>query len=689
MFHGGSADTNTDSPKQVGSETRMVTSFRRNGRVRGAAVRIGRENTMKRRDKAAQVGPGKRPTLSLCMIVKDEEANLARCLDSVRGVVDEIIVVDTGSTDRTVEIARQYGARIFFHHWDDDFAAARNVSLSHAGSDWILALDADEALAAEDRAKLLTLLREEGPTAYLLNIHSPIESRTSRASINPFPRLFRNRPAIRFEGRIHEQVSPSIARIGGRIVPSGVWVHHRGYHSRWADVPAKRGRNLRLLETQVSEHPDDPSAHLHLGMVYAQDARHDEAIACFQTAISVDGLPATNRVVARQGLANCFLKTQRYAEAWEECRLALGEDPGYAITHLTGAMALAKLKQYEAAIKQVELYLAKVVPLGRGIHLVLDQEPNLAFAWAFKGECYLAVGRVDRAEECYRTSLSCDPASADGHLGMGKIFRIKGRLQEAAAAFESAVELFKGLPHGHLALAETYAEQEKWTEALASIEKFVHVCPEDVGGLELHAQALLKLGRLREAEEAYRDLVKRSPSGLAYFALACLADARADRHAATNLCRKAWELERSDARIPFLLGCCLIDAGQYREALAALLEAERLAPGTPEIGQNLRLLSRRLAGASAGVLPSGAPSEPGARSAIRATGPPQGMQIDDPLPSGEERGISLAGHVAAHGRDPPPFVQPQSFRSFTLCGPDRDVRPIHQHVGSARPPQAT
>jgi tetratricopeptide (TPR) repeat protein len=526
------------------------------------------------------------------MIVKDEEANLARCLDSVRGVVDEIIVVDTGSTDRTVEIARRYGARIFYHQWDDDFAAARNVSLSHARSDWILALDADEALAAEDHAKLLKLLREEGPTAYLLNIHSPIESRTSHASINPFPRLFLNRPEIRFEGRIHEQVSPSIARIGGRIVPSGVRVHHRGYHSRWADVPAKRGRNLRLLERQVSEHPDDPSAYLHLGMAYAQDARHDDAIACFQTAISLNGLPATNRVVARQGLANCFLKTQRYAEAWEECRLALGEDPGYAITHLTGAMALGKLKQYEAAINQVELYLARVVPRGRGIHPVLDQEPNLAFAWAFKGECWFALGEVDRAEDCYRTALSCELDSPEGQFGMGKIFRLRGRPREAILAFERAARLFKELPRGHLALAEVYAEQEKWEEAAASSERFLQSCPEDAGGLELHAQALLKLKRFREAEAAYRSLVERVPSGLAYFALACLSDARGDRASAAALCWKAWEVEKGDARIPFLLGCCLIDAGQYREALAALLEAERLAPGTPEIEQNLRLLTR-------------------------------------------------------------------------------------------------
>ena len=99
---------------------------------------------MRRQGSVARSRPAKRQTLALCMIVKDEEAHLGCCLESVKGLVDEIVVVDTGSTDRTVEIARQYGARVFSYGWHDDFAAARNVSLSHAGADWILVLDADE-----------------------------------------------------------------------------------------------------------------------------------------------------------------------------------------------------------------------------------------------------------------------------------------------------------------------------------------------------------------------------------------------------------------------------------------------------------------------------------------------------------------------------------------------------------------
>ena len=543
--------------------------------------------------KDAPVRPINRQTLSLCMIVKNEEAHLSRCLESVKGVTDEIIIVDTGSTDRTLDIARQYGAKVALHRWNDDFAAARNVSLSHATSDWILVLDADEALAEEDKGRLCALLRPDGPTAYLLNIASPVDdSRSRHAVINAFPRLFRSQPEIRFEGRVHEQVSPSIARMGGSIGPSEIRVHHTGYHGAWVDLPAKRQRNIRLLKRQLTDHPEDPSAQFHLGEVYALEGKVGEAIACYRTALSLRGLPPANRSVARRSLAACLLNRGRFEEAWQECVAALEEDQGYAMPHLTGALALGRLGRYEAAIRQIDLYLDKVSRQGRGIHGVLGHISNPAYARSLKGNYLFALGQVDRAADCYTAALADDPDSPEAHLGMGKVHKLRGQAQDAAASLEKAATLFERIPHGRLTLAECYAELGKWTEVLAACEQFLQACPDDKGGLELQAQALLKLNRLTEAEVTYRRLVTEAPSAMAYFALACLADGKSNRKEAARFCRKAWELERSDARIPFLLGCCLIEAGEYREALDALLEAERLAPGTPEIERRLRLLAR-------------------------------------------------------------------------------------------------
>jgi len=601
---------------------------------------------MKKRQRQSQFLPNVQPTLALCMIARNEEANLSRCLESVKGVVDEIVIVDTGSTDRTVEIARQYEAKIVSHRWNDDFAVARNVSLSHATSDWILVLDADEALAEEDRGRLRALLRPDGPTAYLLNIVSPVDDRrNSHAVINAFPRLFRNRSEIRFEGRVHEQVSPSIARVGGRIAPSEIRVHHTGYHGACVDLAAKRQRNIHLLSRQLVDHPDDPSAHFHLGEAYALEGRVDDAIASYRTALLLSGLPPSNRSVARRSLAACLLNRRQFEEAWRECVAALEEDRGYAMPHLTGAIALGHLGRYEASIREIDLYLAKVKRQGRGIHGVVGHEPNLAYAWSFKGNCLFALGRVDRAADCYRVALTDDPESPDAHLGMGKVHKLHGHAREAAEALEKAVVLFEQMPHGRLTLAETYAELGRWEEALTTCEVFLRACPDDTGGLTLQAQALLKLNRLAEAEAIYRRLAVRTPSGMAYFAIACLADTRGDFREATVLCRRAWELDRTDARIPFLLGCCLIEAGEYREAVAVLLEAERLAPGTPEIEQRLQLLARLVQRERDEVRPPAQPLQKGGTGEVTVRG--REYNVRHPLPCATHR------PAAEDGRGPP------------------------------------
>src|SRR5208282_6889122 len=148
--------------------------------------------------------------LSLCMIVRNEEPLLPGCLESVRGVVDEIVAVDTGSSDATPEIVRTHGGLLLRHTWRDDFSAARNVSLDGATGDWILCMDADERLRPEEHGRLRRLIeRSASEDAFLV----PIRSETpTGVQLTRGHRLFRNRKGIRFSGRIHEQISPSFAQ---------------------------------------------------------------------------------------------------------------------------------------------------------------------------------------------------------------------------------------------------------------------------------------------------------------------------------------------------------------------------------------------------------------------------------------------------------------------------------------------
>ena len=144
----------------------------------------------------------KEPRLSLCMIAKNEEEFIGDCLASVSKLVDEIIVVDTGSTDRTIEIAESYGAKVLHHPWQGDFAAARNESLAHATGDWILVLDADETLPSEGHAELKKALRNKDNVGYALAIENLMGEAGNEVQTALIFRLFQNRPDVRFEGII-------------------------------------------------------------------------------------------------------------------------------------------------------------------------------------------------------------------------------------------------------------------------------------------------------------------------------------------------------------------------------------------------------------------------------------------------------------------------------------------------------
>jgi tetratricopeptide (TPR) repeat protein len=167
---------------------------------------------------ADRAQPAQGLTMSLCMIVKDEEEMLPRCLEAAAPVVDEIVVVDTGSTDRTMEIAREFGAKLIEHPWSGDFAEARNVSLDAATGDWILWLDADEVLVAEDAERLRELTGKVWREAFfLVETNFTGELGDGNAATHSALRVFRNRPGRRFEGRVHEQIGHTLPSTTERI----------------------------------------------------------------------------------------------------------------------------------------------------------------------------------------------------------------------------------------------------------------------------------------------------------------------------------------------------------------------------------------------------------------------------------------------------------------------------------------
>lgn len=223
--------------------------------------------------------------LSVCLITKNEAGNLPRCLESLEGAADEVVVVDTGSTDKTMEIARALGARVVPFAWRDNFAAARNRSIEAASGDWILILDADERLVPGSGAILRELVEQDGIEAYYFRVINYLgrepgaEYETSTSY-----RLFRRGPEWRYEGRVHEQLKPT-RRPTGRYALAPIEILHHGYLSqRYAELE-KAARNIRLLEAAVAEAPDDPYYRYNLAVTLYGQGRYAEAANHLESAL--------------------------------------------------------------------------------------------------------------------------------------------------------------------------------------------------------------------------------------------------------------------------------------------------------------------------------------------------------------------------------------------------------------------
>ena len=264
-------------------------------------------------------------TISLCAIVKNEEPVLSQCLDSVRGLATEIIIVDTGSTDGTPRIAAAYGAAVMaFDFTVPDFSAARNLALSVASCSWILVLDADEALDPQCVPAIQDLVARNEEAGYYFERFN-LQPDGAPATSDYVVRLFPNRPEYRYRGRVHETVDASILRGGGRLLRTGM----RILHDFAADPEGRRRRNLwyiGILNEEIAANPADDSrldflaAEYHQLGLFEKAAEVAERIACAR--------PLDPQAHVHAGVYHLLYKVDR-PRARTDFMAALGIHPGH------------------------------------------------------------------------------------------------------------------------------------------------------------------------------------------------------------------------------------------------------------------------------------------------------------------------------------------------------------------------
>ncbi len=372
------------------------------------------------------------PRISAAMIVRDEERVLEDCLRSIRDEVDEIVVTDTGSSDRSRDIAAGFGARVLERPWDDDFSAARNYSLEAATGDWILYIDADERLDAPRRGMLRrTIARQPGTAVFLMRLQ-PRDGFTTYLEA----RLFRRDPRIRFTGRIHEQIWPGIEALRASedlaVGRCAAKIVHVGYEG---DMSRKHQRNLPLLERAVTEDPKRVYCWWHLGDTLAALGRRPEAETALRTAIRVAGKSKLPRDRVEASLAYQTL-----------ARIALqaGEDPLSAIAEglaawpedqalrFMKARGLVNARRYEAAIAILESLTTHDPASFSDSYLAYDRRIFGEFALDLTGVALLRLGRFAEASAAFERAAASAPER--DHI------RYRAKAAAAAAKVASTVE---------------------------------------------------------------------------------------------------------------------------------------------------------------------------------------------------------------------------------------------------------
>lgn len=495
--------------------------------------------------------------VSLCMIVKNEERVLRECLRSTKPFFKETIIVDTGSTDATVQIARDEGATVIESAWPDSFSEARNVSLGHATGKWIFWIDADDTLPWHTGIKVLqAAVDAPADVAGFVVPVQFVDDLPEGGTRVDHVKLFRNLPEVRFEGRIHEQVLPSLRPIG-EIVRLDSVVLHSGYDTSASGQANKRERDWHLLKLDLEERPDHPFVLFNIGMTHHFCGDHEEAIEWFTRCLE-HSLPHESHVRKVYALMGMSYKmahdNDKAREVFEKGLEVCGEDPElrfYLAMHFAESGDFARARdEYENVRNNLDSHFSSV---DIGI-LGYKRDFNL-------GQVYLGLGEYGPAKECFLSAIKSSPKFVDG----------------------AVVLFYESLKQGDWLVANQTAAHVRAVE------------PGSVRSAEIDWGLAEAVSGSQAAEAACRAAVVANPS---------------QTGPALALARKLLRSGREGEALPFLelldrlgvgeaayyLGVAHVKAGQFEDGLSWMKRARDLDPDHEDTITQIQAIEHHLAG---------------------------------------------------------------------------------------------
>jgi len=543
-------------------------------------------------DGAAQLPEG----ITLCMIVKNEERFLGACLRSVRDAVDEIVVVDTGSTDRTVEIAREHGAIVLDRPWRDDFAWAKNEALAAATRRWILVLDADEEIVPES-VPLLRALRSTPAHdgAVYVHIRNVVDDESGSVSTmtHILPRLFPNSPRLRYRGVIHESL---VLDGGAREVPtvfSPITILHKGYTKSVLEGRKKTERNRPLLERALAQNGDDPFAWFNFGVAAIAAGEHREGIAALEKMFAETAEPRTFFPVAYGMLATAYAdglgEREKAIDVLERGLEVISDHPN--LLFLRGYV-LSQRGEYEEARGWYE----RAIAAGRRTNpqFAVDDEIATWKAPVNVAITYLREGRDGDALAWLERALAAKP-DADG------VRTLAASVCERAGRFYDAERLLRAgaagaATNGFIAYVNFLMRRRRFHEAFEQVERRREAIPDETYATLLFSAAVAARDEGLGDPEPYalRALALAPGDGRVLALLDALYAARGENARRERLRERELSAPLVHAIDFARRSHRLLQDGRVEDALAAAESGLTAHPGTCMLAYNAALAAARL-----------------------------------------------------------------------------------------------
>jgi tetratricopeptide (TPR) repeat protein len=442
-----------------------------------------------KKDKVGQPAGNTRGKLSLCMIVKNEEKELPLCVNSVKPVLDEIIIVDTGSADNTKEVARQLGARVFDFPWADDFSAARNHSILRATGDYILWLDADDRVD-EGEVEKIRLLKQNFPwkknQAYYLTVNSqsPADGETHFYQLRIFP----NVAGARFEGRVHEQVFYRLKELGIESVQTDIMIRHTGYRDE-ATIRQKSERNLKIIEDELGGDPQNLVLHYNAARTLGGIGRLAEAIEHMEKILGNERIQEKEKQFFLEAsilTGKYYADSGRYDRAATIFKDLARQFPENGLAHFGLGESLYKLKDYGGAIEAMQQSLRFPIEINM---FPVNLGKLKYYQLHILGECYMETGQEELAREMLSRSLNLHRDDYTSLQALGLLALQRGEFTQAADYFERAIKGGGNLSSNYANLGLALRKLGRWAEAEKALLRSLEIDPQKV-------EALINLGHL-------------------------------------------------------------------------------------------------------------------------------------------------------------------------------------------------